>query len=267
MACANIPARPAFAQRTCSYGYYLPSSDLCSGPRTENETYEYHFSMNDIQRRGIGMTSQRTRERLIRRLQEEGITSQAVLNAMRNTPRHLFVDEALAHRAYEDSALPIGYSQTISQPFVVARMTEVLLSAGIPEKVLEIGTGCGYQTAVLARLVPKVYSVERIKPLLDMARQRLRQQGHRNVQLKLSDGTLGWPEKGPFNGIISTAAPEEVPDELLRQLAPNGILVIPVGPSNRQVLQAIVRRGNAAEYDTVNLEAVRFVPLLGGVEH
>ena len=224
------------------------------------------YFMNDIQRRGIGMTSQRTRERLILRLREEGITNQSVLDAMRNTPRHLFVEEALAHRAYEDSALPIGFSQTISQPYIVARMTEVLLSAGVPEKVLEIGTGCGYQTAVLARLVPRVYSVERIQPLLEKARQRLREQGHRNVQLKLTDGTLGWPGKGPFNAIISTAAPERVPEELLQQLAPNGILIIPVGSDNKQMLQAIVRRGDSKEFDTVNLEAVRFVPLLGGVE-
>ncbi len=222
--------------------------------------------MNDIQRRGIGMTSQRTRDRLIRRLQEEDITNQAVLDAMRNTPRHLFVEEALAHRAYEDSALPIGFSQTISQPYIVARMTEVLLSAGIPQKVLEIGTGCGYQTAILARLVPQVYSVERIQPLLERARARLREQGHRNVQLKLADGGMGWPEKGPYNAIISTAAPERVPAELLQQLAPSGILVIPVGSENKQVLQAIVRRGDSQNFDTLQLEAVRFVPLLGGVE-
>lgn len=223
--------------------------------------------MNDIQRRGIGMTSQRTRERLIRRLQEEGIKNQDVLNAMRNTPRHLFVEEALSHRAYEDSALPIGYSQTISQPYIVARMTEVLLSAGVPAKVLEIGTGCGYQTAILARLIPRVYSVERIQPLLEKARKRLREQGHRNVHVKLSDGTMGWPEKGPFSAIISTAAPEQIPQELLQQLAPNGLLVIPVGAGDHQILQAVVRRGESDEFDTVKLEAVRFVPLLGGVEH
>ncbi len=223
--------------------------------------------MNDIQQRGIGMTSQRTRERLIRRLQEEGITSQSVLNAMRNTPRHLFVDEALAHRAYEDSALPIGYAQTISQPYIVARMTEVLLTGDERKRVLEIGTGCGYQTAILAQLFPQVYSVERIQPLMEKARKRLRQQGYRNVHVKLADGTMGWPEKGPFDAIISTAAPEEVPQELLAQLAPNGLLVIPVGGEGRQELQAIVRRGAADDFETHRLEAVRFVPLLGGVQN
>ncbi len=222
--------------------------------------------MKDIDQRGIGMTSQRTRERLIQRLQQAGISNQAVLNAMRQTPRHLFVDEALAHRAYEDSALPIGFGQTISQPYIVARMTEILLSLGTPQRVLEIGTGCGYQTAVLAQLVPQVYSVERIQPLLEKARSRLRQLGIRNAHLKLADGTLGWPEKGPYQAIISTAAPEQVPQPLLNQLAPNGVLVIPVGRENHQVLQAVIRRGESSEYDFHELEAVRFVPLLGGTQ-
>ena len=221
--------------------------------------------MNQLKQRGIGMTSQRTRERLISRLREEGIENQDVLEAIRNTPRHLFVDEALAHRAYEDTALPIGYSQTISQPYIVARMTEIALSQCKPDRLLEIGTGCGYQTAVLAQLVSRVFSVERIEPLLDRAIENLAQIGISNVVCKLADGKMGWEDRGPFNVILSAAAPEKVPPELLDQLAPDGMLIIPVGPEGKQVLAVVHRQGEAKEYKTYEMEPVRFVPLLSGV--
>lgn len=211
------------------------------------------------------MTSQRTRERLIQRLTEQGVTNIRVLDVIRNTPRHIFLDEALSHRAYEDTALPIGYGQTLSQPYIVARMTEILLGAsgGKLEKVLEVGTGSGYQTTVLAQLVGQVFSVERIKPLQDKARDRLRQLGLRNVQLKHADGGFGWPEMGPYDGILSTAAPRAVPDELLAQLAPNGVLVVPVG-GLEQELHLIMRDGDTDKFVTQKLEPVKFVPLLSG---
>jgi len=213
---------------------------------------------------GIGMTSMRTRERLVQRLMEQGVTDLQVLDVMRNTPRHIFLDEALSHRAYEDTALPIGYGQTLSQPYIVARMTEVLLAAGGKlDRVLEVGTGSGYQTTVLAQLVPKVYSVERIKPLQDKARTRLRQLGLHNVQLKHSDGGFGWPDQGQFEGILSAAAPRTVPQELLNQLAPDGVLVIPVG-GEQQELQLIIREGDSDRFKTQTLEPVKFVPLLSG---
>lgn len=214
---------------------------------------------------GIGMTSQRTRERLIQRLSEQGVTNIRVLDVIRNTPRHIFLDEALSHRAYEDTALPIGFGQTLSQPYIVARMTEILLGAsgGKLEKVLEVGTGSGYQTTVLAQLVGQVFSVERIKPLQDKARDRLRQLGLRNVQLKHADGGYGWPEMGPYDGILSTAAPRAVPDELLAQLAPNGVLVIPVG-GQEQELHLVMRDGDTDKFVTQKLEPVKFVPLLSG---
>ncbi len=214
---------------------------------------------------GIGMTSQRTRERLIQRLTEQGVTNIRVLDVIRNTPRHIFLDEALSHRAYEDTALPIGYGQTLSQPYIVARMTEILLGAsgGKLEKVLEVGTGSGYQTTILAQLVGQVFSVERIKPLQDKARDRLRQLGLRNVQLKHADGGFGWPEMGPYDGILSTAAPRAVPEELLAQLAPNGVLVIPVG-GQEQELHLIMRDGDTEKFVTQKLEPVKFVPLLSG---
>ena len=213
---------------------------------------------------GVGMTSRRTRERLVQRLQSDGITNLQVLDAIRNTPRHLFVDEALAHRAYEDTALPIGYSQTISQPYVVARMTELLLSRGIPKRVLEIGTGCGYQTAVLSQIVPKIYTVERIQPLIEKTKRRFSQLGYRNVHVQHADGSLGWSEKGPYDAILSAAAPYSVPQELLDQLAPNGLLVIPVGGDEEQELQLIVRDGDSRNFDVIGVEPVRFVPLLSG---
>lgn len=221
--------------------------------------------MTSLQLEGIGMTSQRTRRRLVERLQEQGIRQRQVLDVMAATPRHIFLDEALAHRAYEDTALPIGYGQTLSQPYIVARMTEVLLEAGPSlQRVLEVGTGSGYQTSVLAQLVGRVCSVERIKPLQDKARARLRQLNLRNVELRHADGGCGWPERGPFNAIMSTAAPAEVPEELLDQLAPDGVLVIPVGEREQQ-LCLFQRQGNSANFSQQVLEPVRFVPLLSGI--
>lgn len=212
---------------------------------------------------GIGMTSRRTRERLAQRLAEQGIADPAVLDAMRRTPRHLFVDEAMAHRAYEDVALPIGYQQTLSQPYIVARMTELLLAAGPLRRVLEIGTGSGYQTAVLAQLVGEVYSVERIRPLQVRARQRMRELKLRNVHMNHADGALGWPERGPFDGILAAAAPERIPEDLLQQLAPGGRLVIPVGGES-QHLHVVCRTQQGFESRIV--EPVRFVPLRPGTE-
>ncbi|MDX1442468.1 MAG: protein-L-isoaspartate(D-aspartate) O-methyltransferase [Gammaproteobacteria bacterium] len=210
----------------------------------------------------MGMTSARTRDRLVRRLKENGISDPQVLGQIRETPRHLFVDEALASRAYEDTALPIGHGQTISQPFVVAKMTQALLAGGRLEKVLEVGTGCGYQTAVLAPLVGKIYTVERIEPLLDKARKRFRELGLRNVRASYSDGTWGWEHYAPYDGIIVTAAPEALPDALLHQLADGGRLVIPIGPPRRQDLLLIERNGD--EFEQTSLGPVSFVPLLGG---
>jgi len=226
--------------------------------------------VNTIERGGIGMTSQRTRDRLIQRLRDQGITNHQVLNTIRDTPRHLFLDEALAHRAYEDTALPIGHKQTLSQPYIVARMTELLLEheiphQGAPKKVLEIGTGSGYQAAILAQLVARVYTIERIQPLLIRARELLRRLGHRNVVAALSDGGFGWKDYAPYDAIISTAAPREVPQDLLKQLAPHGILVIPVGPDGHQELRVITRDGDSHNFTEEVVEQVRFVPLLSGI--
>ncbi len=211
---------------------------------------------------GIGMTSARTRERLVQRLKDQGIRSEAVLAQIRNVPRHLFVDEALASRAYEDTALPIGRGQTISQPYVVARMTEKLLEDFDGEKVLEIGTGCGYQTAVLAPLVKKIYSVERIPELLRKARQRLRDLDIYNVQFRPGDGWQGWPKYAPYDGIVVAAAAEQIPENLLAQLAPGGRLVMPVGPPGRQELTLVVRRDD--HFEQSSFGAVSFVPLVQG---
>lgn len=216
---------------------------------------------------GIGMTSQRTRERLIQRLEDQGISSQPVLDVIRMTPRHLFIDEALSHRAYEDTALPIGFSQTLSQPYIVARMTEILLSAGPIERVLEIGTGSGYQTTVLSQLVSEVISVERIEPLLKKAKQRFRTLRLNNITARLSDGSFGCEEYAPYNGIISTAAPQKLPQHLLSQLAPNGILVIPVGNGVAQDLRVIRRIDDTDKFADEVIEKVKFVPLLGGISH
>ena len=217
---------------------------------------------NQIQ--GIGMTSQRTRDRLVDRLRAEGIRNQRVLEVIRTTPRHLFIDEALAHRAYEDTALPIGMGQTISQPYIVARMTEILIEDGIPEKVLEVGTGSGYQAAILARLVPRVYTVERINALLARARECHRVLRLNNIYAKHSDGSWGWPEQAPYPAIMVTAAPEQVPETLLDQLSIGGRMVIPVGTmtSGTQKLKLITRTHSGFEEHTLN--AVHFVPLLDG---
>ena len=224
--------------------------------------------MRDVEIDGIGMTSRRTRERLIQRLASQGIQSKPVLDAMRSVPRHMFLDEALAHRAYEDTALPIGHNQTLSQPYIVASMTQALLGTGVIDsgvkKVLEVGTGSGYQTAVLASLVKNVYSVERIRALQEQARQRFVRLGLHNVRLRLGDGAMGWPIEAPFDAIIVTAAPAEIPLELLQQLSPQGgRLVIPVGKAGVQELMLVTRRGDG--YQRQLLEAVRFVPLLSGV--
>ena len=211
---------------------------------------------------GIGMTSARTRDRLVNRLKSHGIRSSAVLEQIRNVPRHLFVDEALASRAYEDTALPIGLGQTISQPSVVARMTEALLEDFNGEKVLEIGTGCGYQTAVLAPLVKEIYTVERIPDLLRKTKQRLRQLDIYNVRFRLGDGWEGWRKYGPYDGIIVAAAAPELPEKLLEQLEPGGRLIMPVGPSGAQELTMVVRRGD--HYERMSLGGVSFVPLVKG---
>lgn len=209
------------------------------------------------------MTSQRTRNRLIDRLRAAGINHAGVLEVMREIPRHIFVDEALASRAYEETALPIGHGQSISQPYVVARMTEVLIEGMQLKRVLEIGTGCGYQTAILAALVERVFSVERIADLLVLARERLRVLRLGNVRLKHTDGKEGWPEQGPYDGILVTAAPTGIPDALLQQLAPQGRLIIPVGATGVQRLRRITRNGNS--YEEQLMEPVSFVPMKGGV--
>jgi protein-L-isoaspartate(D-aspartate) O-methyltransferase len=211
---------------------------------------------------GIGMTSARTRDRLVQRLKDQGIRSRDVLEQIRNVPRHLFVDEALASRAYEDTALPIGHAQTISQPFVVARMTEALLADFEGENVLEIGTGCGYQTAVMAPLVKRIFSVERIRELLTKTRQRLRDLDIYNVQFRPGDGWEGWSKYAPYDGIIVAAAAPEMPEKLLEQLAPAGRLIIPVGPPGRQELMMVVRRED--HFEQISLGAVSFVPLVKG---
>lgn len=217
-----------------------------------------------LDHQGIGMTSRRTRERLIERLKAEGINNHEVLNAIREIPRHLFVDEALSSRAYEDTALPIGHGQTISQPYIVARMTQVLIEHHNPVKyVLEVGTGSSYQTAVLSRMVTRVYSVERIKALHLQAQKLLRDLKIRNVKLKHSDGGMGMPEYAPFDGIIVTAAPEGIPRGLVNQLKTGGVMVLPVGDRDEQILLKITKTEN--DYEKEFIERVSFVPMLGGV--
>ena len=210
---------------------------------------------------GIGMTSLRTRERMVTRLVEQGIRDLRVLEAMRNVPRHLFVDEALGTRAYEDTALPIGNGQTISQPYVVARMSEIL-AAGLLSKVLEIGAGSGYQSAILALLAGEVFSVERIGDLVRKARERLRRLQLHNVRLRHADGYRGWAEYGPYDAILVAAAPTEVPAELTTQLADGGRMVVPVGERGTQQLLLIRRKGDELVQEV--LETVSFVPMLGG---
>ncbi|WP_046061430.1 protein-L-isoaspartate(D-aspartate) O-methyltransferase [Methylotuvimicrobium alcaliphilum] len=214
--------------------------------------------------KGIGMTSMRTRERMVGRLKEQGVNNHKILDAMRNTPRHLFVDEALASRAYEDTALPIGYNQTISQPYIVAKMTELLLASGPLAKVLEIGTGCGYQTAVLSQVVDYVYTVERIQPLQKKAKNLVWSLKHKNISYLHSDGGWGWPDHAPYDGILVTAAPPEIPEMLLRQLAVGGVMVIPIGHAGGQELQRVTR--NASGFEVEILESVNFVPFLSGRE-
>ncbi|HET9105927.1 MAG TPA: protein-L-isoaspartate(D-aspartate) O-methyltransferase [Steroidobacteraceae bacterium] len=218
--------------------------------------------MADLRLSGIGMTSARTRDRLVQRLREQGITSLAVLDRIRNVPRHIFVDEALGSRAYEDTALPIGFGQTISQPYIVARMTEALLEGGPLQKVLEVGTGCGYQTAVLAPLVERIYTIERIAPLLDRAKERLKELGVRNVRLRHGDGSAGWKSQAPFDAILVAAAPLVVPEALLKQLQVGGRLLVPVGPEGEQELVRFTRREERVQRES--LGPVAFVPLLGG---
>lgn len=218
--------------------------------------------MVDARVSGIGMTSARTRERLIQRLRDNGIRNATVLDRIRAVPRHLFVDEALASRAYEDVALPIGFGQTISQPWIVARMTEALLEGPPLTNVLEVGTGCGYQTAVLAPLVGKLFSIERIAPLLERARERLKELDIRNVRFKHGDGAQGWAHNGPFDGIIVAAAPHAVPEALLAQLAVGGRMIVPVGPEGQQELVRFIRKEDKLERQ--RLGAVAFVPLIQG---
>ena len=218
--------------------------------------------MTDLRLSGIGMTSARTRDRLVQRLREQGIANLAVLERIRNVPRHIFVDEALGSRAYEDTALPISYGQTISQPYIVARMTEALLEAGAAENILEVGTGCGYQTAVLAPLVARLYTIERIEPLLVRARERLKELGIRNVRFRHGDGTLGWKAHAPFDGILVAAAPLTVPEALVKQLRVGGRLLVPIGPDGEQELVRFTRREQGVLRESIG--AVAFVPLLGG---
>lgn len=223
--------------------------------------------MRSVETRGIGMTSARTRERLVARLKAEGVRHEAVLERVRVVPRHLFVDEALASRAYEDTALPIGFGQTISQPYIVAAMTEALIEGAGGRKltrVLEVGTGCGYQTAVLAPLVQHVYSVERIQPLMRRARAVLAELGIANVSLRHADGWYGWRSQAPFQGILVAAAPEEVPPELLEQLDEGGRLVIPIGKRGRQTLLRMTRTG--ADFEREELLPVSFVPFVEGTQ-
>jgi len=220
--------------------------------------------MNAGDTRGIGMTSDRTRDRLIQILRNEGIRNEAVLERMRTVPRHLFVEEALQSRAYENTVLPIGHGQTISQPYIVALMTEALIEdreLPIP-KVLEIGTGCGYQTAILAGFVRHIFGMERINALIKQSRQHLRALRINNVSLRHADGYQGWPSQAPFQGVLVAAAPAEVPEALLAQLDDGGRLLIPTGPSGRQSLLRITRRGDNFERET--LSAVSFVPLVEG---
>ncbi|MGA2023368.1 MAG: protein-L-isoaspartate(D-aspartate) O-methyltransferase [Steroidobacteraceae bacterium] len=219
--------------------------------------------MSDVRFAGIGMTSARTRDRLVQRLREQGISNLAVLDRIRNLPRHIFVDEALASRAYEDTALPIGFGQTISQPYIVARMSEALLEGAPLVKVLELGTGSGYQTAVLAPLVGRIYTIERIAALQERARARCKELQIRNVRFRHGDGTLGWKSQGPFDGIIVAAAPLTIPETLIAQLGIGGRLIVPVGPEGEQQLVRLTRREQGIERRV--LGAVAFVPLLGGL--
>jgi len=217
---------------------------------------------SDLDFSGVGMTSQRTRNRLIGRLREQGVTDTRILEVINSTPRHVFIDEALAHRAYEDTALPIGFNQTISQPYIVAKMTEVLLAEGPLDTVLEVGTGSGYQAVVLAQLVPKVYTVERISGMLERAAAKFKLLGVRNISYRHADGGMGWPEKGPYDGIIVTASPMRIPEELIAQLNVGGRMVVPLGNPQRQELVLVTRTDDGVKKEV--LESVKFVPLVSG---
>lgn len=210
---------------------------------------------------GIGMTSRRTRMRLVQRLRDEGIKNEDVLRVIAELPRHIFLDEALSHRAYEDTALPIGYNQTISQPYIVARMTEILLESN-PRRVLELGTGSGYQAAVLSQLVDEVFTMERIAPLLEKASERFKRLKMRNIYCRHADGGVGWPERAPFDAIMLTAAASRLPVELIRQLREGGKMILPLG-EGQQDLTVVTRRGD--HYETRVIEPVVFVPFLPGV--
>jgi protein-L-isoaspartate(D-aspartate) O-methyltransferase len=218
--------------------------------------------MTDVRMSGIGMTSARTRERLVQRLRDQGIVNPAVLERIRDVPRHIFVDEALGSRAYEDTALPIGFGQTISQPYIVARMTEALLEGGPLARVLEVGTGCGYQSAVLSPLVTMLFTIERIAPLMERARERIKELGMRNLRFRHGDGSVGWKAHAPFDGILVAAAPLTVPEAWLKQLKMGGRLIVPVGPEGEQQLVRFTQKGERVEKQT--LGPVAFVPLLGG---
>jgi len=224
------------------------------------------MNQNQQEIQGIGMTSARTRQRLVERLADKGITSAVILERIRTVPRHLFVDEALATRAYEDSALPIGSGQTISQPYIVALMTQALIEhqsgPAHPAKVLEVGTGCGYQTAVLSPLVGQIFTIERVRGLLQSTRERLSGLGIHNVRYRHGDGMKGWPGQAPFDGILVAAAPADVPQTLLNQLAVGGRLIIPIGPPGRQDLVRVTRTESGFQRES--LCAVSFVPLLEG---
>ncbi len=218
--------------------------------------------MSELNIHGIGMTSQRTRDRLVDRLEQKGIHHKEVLRVLRKLPRHLFMDEALASRSYEDTALPIGHGQTISQPYIVARMTELLIEQGMPEKVLEVGTGSGYQAAVLGALVKELHTVEIIEPLYKNARDLLYKLGFRNIRSHLSNGAWGWEQNAPYDAIIVTAAPDTIPQALLDQLAAGGRMVIPVGKQrSTQYLKVISKEANGS-ISIEDHEAVQFVPLV-----
>ena len=219
--------------------------------------------MNKLQLQGIGMTSQRTRSRLVQRLKEQGINDQQVLDIMGNTPRHIFIDEALSHRAYEDTALPIGFNQTISQPYIVARMTEILLADGPLERVLEVGTGSGYQTAILASLFKQVVSLERISSFQPKAKERFQALELSNIELHHADGYEGWDAKAPFDAILVTAAPASVPPKLVSQLSETGVMVLPVGEGEEQSLTRVTRNEFGHTSDVI--APVHFVPLQQGV--
>jgi len=220
--------------------------------------------MTELDVQGVGMTSQRTRDRLVDRLKQKGIQNPDVLRVMRLIPRHLFVDEAMASRSYEDASLPIGHAQTISQPYIVARMTELLLEGGILENVLEVGTGSGYQAAVLGALVKNLHTVEVITPLYRQARDLLYKLGYRNIRTHQGDGSWGWPDTAPYDAIMVTAAPDKIPSALIQQLKIGGRMVIPVGAQNSPQILQLVTRSSESEYQVENHDVVIFVPLVSG---